>query len=159
MAFLRKRADQFSLSFKWKGKSYIKALGTSDEKVANRIKKDAEDQLKRIRNGKSPLAAQLLADGFKITDVLFGSPEVALRIGKNSPDDNPLPLSELTQAYLAQMPSTHSADHRYSVGLWLNKICEGIGPDRPVMSLATTDLEEYRKKRVGPKPVPSSSSA
>ena len=38
MAFLRKRAGRFSLVFKWKGKSQIRALGTDDEKVAKRRK-------------------------------------------------------------------------------------------------------------------------
>ena len=52
MAFLRKRpGGNYSLSFKWKGKSYIKALGTEDEQVANQIKQEAEDQLARIRRG------------------------------------------------------------------------------------------------------------
>ena len=41
MAFLRKRASgNYSLVFKWKGKSYIKALGTDDEQAANEIKQD-----------------------------------------------------------------------------------------------------------------------
>ncbi len=39
MAFLRKReSGNYSLSFKWKGKSYIKALGTDDEQAASEIK-------------------------------------------------------------------------------------------------------------------------
>jgi hypothetical protein len=58
MAFLRKRASgDYSLSFKWKGKSYIKALGTDDEQAANEIKQEAEDQLARIRKGESALAS------------------------------------------------------------------------------------------------------
>ena len=74
MAFLRKReSGNYSLSFKWKGKSYIKALGTDNEQEANQIRKDAEDQLQRIRNGQSALASKLLADGHCIIDVLFGS--------------------------------------------------------------------------------------
>lgn len=74
MAFLRKRASgNYALSFKWKGKSYIKALGTDDEQVANGTKKDAEEQLSRIRRGESALASKLLADGHSIVDVHFGS--------------------------------------------------------------------------------------
>ena len=37
MAFLRKRGEKYSLSFKWKNKSYIKALGTTSEGDAKRI--------------------------------------------------------------------------------------------------------------------------
>ena len=74
MAFLRKRASgNYSLSFKWKGKSYIKSLGTDDEQEAEQIKKDANEQLDRIRMGQSAVASQLLADGHSILDVLFGS--------------------------------------------------------------------------------------
>ena len=48
MAFLRKRpSGNYALSFKWKGKSYIKALGTDDEQVATQIKQDADEQLAR----------------------------------------------------------------------------------------------------------------
>ena len=52
MAFLRKRGSgNCSLVFKWKGKSYIKALGTKDLSEAEQIKHDAENQLARIRRG------------------------------------------------------------------------------------------------------------
>ena len=58
MAFLRKRANgMYSLAFWWKGKIYIKALGTDDEQAANEIKKDAEEQLTRIRRGETALAS------------------------------------------------------------------------------------------------------
>ena len=89
MAFLRKRASgNYSLVFKWKGKQYIKSLGTKDRREAEQIKKDAEDQLARIRNGRSALASKLLADGHPIIDVLFGSDEIAHLIDSPT-DDNP----------------------------------------------------------------------
>ena len=47
MAFLIKRGKKYSLSFKWRGTSYIKALDTSSEREAKQIKKDAEQQLNR----------------------------------------------------------------------------------------------------------------
>ncbi len=90
MAFLRKRASgNYSLVFKWKGKSYIKALGTDDEQATNAIKQDAEHQIARIRSGESALASKLLADGHSIMDVLFGSEEIGHLIA-SSADDNPL---------------------------------------------------------------------
>ncbi|MDM8005291.1 MAG: hypothetical protein QUV05_03945, partial [Phycisphaerae bacterium] len=151
MAFIRKRANgQLSLVFWWQGKSWIKALGTTDEKEAEQTKKDAEAQLNRIRQGKSPLAARLLADGIPITDVLFGSPEVALRISKEDGNESPLPLGELIKAYLAGLPGSVSPEHRYTIELWLKHVREFLGDDRPIMSLTTADLEAYRKKRVGP---------
>ena len=106
MAFLRKRASgKYSLSFKWKGRSYIKALGTDDEQDANKIKEDAEAQLTRIRRGESALASKLLADGHSIVDVLFGSEKIAHLI--NSPaDDNPLTLSELKEAFAVKLRAT-----------------------------------------------------
>ena len=151
MAFIRKRANgQLSLVFWWEGKQYIKALKTADEGEAQRIKQDAEAQLDRIRKGKSPIAARLLADGISIVDVLFGSPEVALRIGKEPGNEKPLPLGELTKAYLAGLPGSVSAEHRYTIDLWLKHVREFLGDDRPIMSLTAADLEAYRKKRVGP---------
>ena len=74
MAFLRKRASGvFAVVFKWKGKQYIKSLGTKDRGEAEQIKKDAEDQLDRIRNGRSALASKLLADAVELVlKVLFG---------------------------------------------------------------------------------------
>jgi hypothetical protein len=42
-----------SLTFFWKGKRYIKALGTTSENEAKKVKKDVEDQLARIRRGQS----------------------------------------------------------------------------------------------------------
>lgn len=136
MAFIRKRANgQLSLVFWWQGKQSIKALGTTDEEEAGRIEQDAEDQLDRIRQGKSPLAARLLADGIPITDVLFGSPEVALRLGKEPGNDNPQPLGELAKAYQAGLPGSVSEEHRYSIKLWLKHLRDFLGDDRPVMSL------------------------
>lgn len=151
MAFLRQRNGKYSLTFKWRGKSFIKALGTTDEQKAKQIMDDSEAQLDRIRQGKSVLAAKLLADGFSILDVLFGSPEVALHAGKESSTDNPLTIGELVTAYVAQLPSSISADHRYTIQLWLRHVHDYLGDDRPVMSLTMADLEGYRKKRVGPK--------
>ncbi len=44
MAFPRKRASgTYELSWKWKGKSYIKGLGTMDLTQAEQIKQDAVD--------------------------------------------------------------------------------------------------------------------
>ena len=80
MAFLRKRASgNYSLVFKWKGKSYIKALSTKDRSQAEQIKQDAEDQLARIRSGKKTLASRILADGHSIVDVLLGCEAIAQR--------------------------------------------------------------------------------
>ena len=98
MAFIRKRANgKLSLVFWWQGKSYTKALGTRDEGEAEQLKKDAETQLDRIRKGKAPLAARLLEEGFAITDVLFGSPQIGARIGQTSDGETPLPLGELAK--------------------------------------------------------------
>jgi len=48
-----------------------KALGTASEGEAKRIKEDAEAQLDRIKQGRSPVAAKLLADGYSIVEVLY----------------------------------------------------------------------------------------
>ena len=57
MAFLRVRASgNYALSRNWKGKSYIKGLGTNDLAQAEQIKQDAENQLARIRTGENALA-------------------------------------------------------------------------------------------------------
>jgi hypothetical protein len=111
MAFLRKRASgNYSLSFKWKGKSRIKALGTNDEQIANEVKKDAEEQLKRIRRGESALASKLLADGHDILDVLFGSEKTA-HLVPSTTDDNPL-YSLGTQDRLHRPPHGVRTDAR-----------------------------------------------
>jgi hypothetical protein len=115
MAFVRKRGDSYSLTIKWKGKSYIKALKTADEREAEQIKEDAEAQLDRIRQGKSPIAARLLADGISIVDVLFGSPEVALRLGKEPGNDNPLPLAVALISEVDSWPVKLMNDVPYAV--------------------------------------------
>ncbi len=98
MAFLRKRASgNYALAWKWKGKSYIKGLGTKDLVEAEQIQQDAVDQLARIRSGESALASKLLADGHSIVDVLFGSEAIGHLIASPA-DDNPLTLSQLKAA-------------------------------------------------------------
>ena len=75
MASLRKRANgNYSLVFWWKRKQHIKALGTPDEQEANQIKEDAEEQLDRIRRGKSALASKLLADASQLIELLDSLP-------------------------------------------------------------------------------------
>ena len=59
MASLRLRKGRYSLVFWWKGKQHIKALGTDNLQEAEQIKKDAEEQIQRIRNGQSALASKL----------------------------------------------------------------------------------------------------
>ena len=55
MASIKKRSNgNLSLVFWWQGKQCIKALGTTNEHEAERIKQDAEAQLDRVRQGKSP---------------------------------------------------------------------------------------------------------
>ena len=106
MAFLRKRASgNYALSWKWKGKSYIKGLGTKDLAEAERIKQDAQDQRARIRSGESALASKLLADGHSIVDVLFGSEEIGHLIASPT-DDNPLTLSQLKAAFVDALEAT-----------------------------------------------------
>jgi hypothetical protein len=54
MASIKKRSNgNLSLVFWWQGKQWIKALRTTDNDEAERIKKDAEAQLDRIRQGKT----------------------------------------------------------------------------------------------------------
>ncbi len=77
MGYIRKRTNgQLAFVFAWKGKKHTKGLGTADQKTANQIREDANEQLTRIRSGQSALASKLLADGHSIMDVLFGSEEI-----------------------------------------------------------------------------------
>ncbi|MCP4594828.1 MAG: site-specific integrase [bacterium] len=147
MAFLRKRASgNYALSFKWKGKSHIKALGTNDEQAAQAIKKDADEQLARIRRGESAVASRLLAEGISIVDVLFGSPEVTAKLG-TATEDNPLTMAELLDGYLARLKSTVGSDQQYNTNLWLKRIRDFFGEDRRVMTLTPDELEQYHKHR------------
>ena len=146
MAFLRKRGKKYSLSFKWRGTSYIKALDTSSEREAKQIKKDAEQQLNRIKNGRSPVAAKLLADGFSIVDVLFGSPEVAARLHLQ-PEDSPLTIGDLFDAFLPHLKTTVGFDQHANSESWIKKVRGFFKDDRRVMTLAKEDLESYRKQR------------
>ena len=110
MAALRKRAGgRYSLDFRWEGRPYIRALGTTNQNEAARLKRDAETQLQRIRSGRSALAAKLLDEGFSIVDVLFGSPAIATRIG-DQPDQNPTTLAELATASLEQQAPNVGSD-------------------------------------------------
>lgn len=95
MASLRERSNgTYSLVFWWKGKQHIKALGTNNLQEAEQIKKDAQEQIQRIRNGQSATASKLLADGHSIMDVLFGSDKIAHLVKKKA-DDNPFTLSDI----------------------------------------------------------------
>jgi hypothetical protein len=147
MAFLRKRASgNYSLSFKWKGKSHIKALGTDDETEAKQIKQDAEEQLKRIRRGESALASKLLADGFDILDVLFGSEKIAHLIDSPA-DDNPLTLSELKTAFMDHLTATgRTAGHVEGTRIHLDHFIRVLGDVR-VMSLTDADMTTFQQKR------------
>jgi hypothetical protein len=59
MGYVRKRANgQLAFVFSWKGTKHTKGLGTTDEGEAEAIRKEANEQLDRIRRGESALASQ-----------------------------------------------------------------------------------------------------
>ncbi|MHC4064981.1 MAG: hypothetical protein ACYSUI_10835 [Planctomycetota bacterium] len=147
MAFLRKRASgDYSLSFKWKGKSYIKALGTDEEQVANQIKQDAEEQLARIRRGESALASKLLADGHSIVDVLYGSEEIGHLIASPA-DDNPLTLSKLKEAFIDNLRATdRTPGHIEGTRVHLDHFIRVLGDVR-VASLTDADMVAFKRSR------------
>jgi integrase len=147
MAFLRKRASgNYALSWKWKGKSYIKGLGTKDLAEAEQIQLDAVDQLARIRSGESALASKLLADGHSIVDVLFGSEEIGHLIASPS-DDNPLTLSQLKAAFVDALEATgRTPGHIDGTRGHLDHFIRILGDVR-VMSLTDADMAAFQNKR------------
>ncbi len=147
MGFIRERANgQYSYAFRWKGKQYIKALGTSERTEAEQIKKDADDQLNRIRNGHSALASKLLADGHPILDVLFGSDEIAHLIDSPT-DDNPLTLSELRDSFVDHLRNTdRTPGHIETTQVHLNHFIRILGDVR-VMGMTDASIELFQKKR------------
>jgi len=147
MAFLRKRASgNYALSWKWKGKSYIKGLGTKDPTEAERIKQDAVDQLARIRSGESALASKLLADGHSIVDVLFGSEAIGHLIASPA-DDNPLTLSQLKEAFIDNLKATErTPGHIDGTRGHLDHFIRVLG-DMRVMSLTDADMTAFQNKR------------
>lgn len=147
MAFLRKRASgNYSLSWKWKGKSYIKGLGTKDLAEAERIQQDAVDQLARIRSGESALASKLLADGHSIVDVLFGSEEIGHLIASPA-DDNPLTISQLKEAFIDNLNATgRTPGHVEGTRVHLDHLIRVLGDVR-VMSLQDSDMLAFKKSR------------
>jgi integrase len=147
MAFIRERSNgMLSLDFCWKGKRYIKALQTTDEREAKKIKKKTEDQLSRIRRGQSIQATRLLAEGISIVDVLFGSPQVTMRLGSTS-DDNPLTLADLADGYLVHLKATVGPDQQYNSKLWLQRLRDFWGDEKRVMTLTPDDLGKYQEDR------------
>lgn len=95
---------------------------------------DAEDQLARIRKGKSALASKLLADGHPILDVLFGSPQIGHMVAKPS-DDNPLTLSELRDAFIDHLRTTdRTPGHQEGTRIHVDHFIRVLGDER-VMSL------------------------
>ncbi len=147
MAFLRKRASgNYALAWKWKGKSYIKGLGTKDLAEAEQIKQDAEDQVARIRSGDSALASQLLADGHSIVDVLFGSDRIGHLIASPA-DDNPLTLSQLKAAFVDALEATdRTPGHIEGTRVHLDHFIRVLGDVR-VMSLTDADMTAFLNKR------------
>ena len=147
MAYLRKRSGgRFSLLIYWQGKKHLKGLGTTNPAEAAQIERDAEEQLRRIRNGESPKATQLLDEGFSIVDVLFGCPEIDRRLASD-PNANPLTLRELSNAYLEYQLPTVGPDERYNSTARFKKLCEFISDDRRVMTIHESDLDAYRSMR------------
>ena len=144
MASLRKRTNSnYSLVFWWKGKQHIKALGTPDEQEAEQIKKDAEEQLGRIRRGKSALASKLLADGHSILDVLFGSDKIA-HLVKSPTDDNPLRLAELRDAFVDHLRTTdRTPGHIEGTQIHLSHFIKVLG-DARVMSLTDASMDLFK---------------
>jgi len=147
MAYLRKRASGvYALVLDWKGKKYIKSLKTKDRPEAEQIKKDADDQLDRIRNGRSALASKLLADGHSIVDVLFGSDEIAHLIDSPT-DDNPLTLSELRGSFVDHLRNTdRTPGHIEGTLIHINHFIRILGDVR-VMTLTDASIELFQKKR------------
>ncbi len=147
MAFLRQRASgNYGLSWKWKGKTYIKGLATKNLAEAEQIKRDAVDQLARIRSGESALASKLLADGHSIVDVLFGSEKVGHLIASTT-DDNPLTLSELKAAFADSLMATgRTAGHIEGTRGHLDHFIRVLGDVR-VMSLTDADMTAFQNKR------------
>ena len=147
MVFLRNRTNgNYSLSFWWKGKACIKALGTDDVQTANQIKLDAEDQIARIRSGESALASKLLADGHSITDVLFGSEQIGHLIASPA-DDNPLTLSQLKEAFIDNLNATgRTPGHVEGTQIHLDHFIRVFGDVR-VMALTDADMTAFQNKR------------
>ncbi len=147
MAFLRKRASgNYALAWKWKGKSYIKGLGTKDLAEAGKIRQDAVDQLARIRRGESALASKLLVDGHSIVDVLFGSEEIGHLISSPA-DDNPLTLSQLKEAFIDSLQATgRTPGHLEGTRVHLDHYIRVLGDVR-VMSLTDADMTAFQNKR------------
>ncbi len=147
MAFLRKRASgNYALAWKWKGKSYIKGLGTKDLAEAVQIKQDAVDQLARIRRGESALASKLLADGHSIVDVLFGSEEIGHLIASPA-DDNPLTISQLKEAFIDNLNSTdRTPGHVEGTRVHLDHFIRVLGDVR-VTSIQDSDMLGFKKSR------------
>ena len=147
MAFLRKRAGgKYSLSFWWKGKTHMKALGTDNLQEAERIKQDAEEQLGRIRRGDSAVASRLLAEGYSIVDVLFGSEETGHLIPATC-DDNPLTLSQLRDAFIDNLKATdRTRGHIEGTRVHLDHFIRVLGDVR-MMSLTDADMTAFQKTR------------
>jgi len=147
MGFIRKRANgALAYVFMWKGKRHTKNLGTDNEQEANQIKKDADDQLERIRKGQSALASRLLADGHSIVDVLFGSDKIAHLI-PDAPDDNPLTLSQLRDAFMDHLrDGGRTPGHIEGTKTHMDQFISVLG-NRRVASLTDADMADFKRKR------------
>jgi|GEM_PF-6640202 len=147
MGYVRKRANgQLAFVFSWKGKKHAKALGTTEEQEADSIRREANEQLARIRRGESALASKLLADGHNILDVLFGSEKIAHLIDPPA-DDNPLILSELKAAFIDNLKATdRTPGHIEGTRVHLDHFIRVLGDVR-LMSLADADMTAFQKRR------------
>ncbi len=154
MASLRLRNGVYSVIYWWNGKQKIKSLGTGDEAEAKQIKQDVEDQLNRIRRGESALASKLLADGFDIQDVLFGSEKIAHLIASPT-DDNPLTLSELKTAFIDNLKATdRTPGHIEGTRVHMDHFTRVLG-DARVMSLTDADMTTFQQTRAKEKTAPA----
>ena len=129
-----------------KSKSCIKVLRTTELAEAEQIKKDADDQLARIRRGESALASKLLADGHSIVDVLFGS-EVIGHLIASPANDNPLTLSQLKEAFIDNLKATsRTPGHIDGTRGHLDHFIRVLGDVR-VMSLTDADMTAFQNQR------------
>ena len=147
VAYIRKRrGGSLSILIYWDGKKHQKGLGTTDPSEAARIKREVEEQIERLRKGEAPEAMKLLNEGFSITDILFGCPEIDKRQAAD-PNANPLTLRELSDAYLEHQLPTVGSDERYNSIARFKKLCEFFGDDRRVMTIRERDLVRVSGKK------------
>jgi len=132
------KAGNYSLSFRWRGKRYLRAIGTKDADIAQVAKARVEEVMLRLKRGWLVMPAGADVGAFMISGgVLTEKP--------STPDATPLTVAGLVSLYskkVKKRPNTMA-----TILLHLNHAVKIFGADTAVASIRVREARKYCEVR------------